>query len=76
MIHTPKIDKDKRELSELMSRDDVLSHFRGISKTTLYRWSMLEGKLPPIRINRRVWYKRDDVNKLIENNYLSSNLST
>jgi predicted site-specific integrase-resolvase len=62
-----KIEKNN-QLSEIMSRTQVIEYF-GISKSTLNRWSMLQGKLPPIRINRRVWYKRDDVNKLVESNY-------
>ena len=62
-----KIEKNN-QLSEIMSRTQVIEYF-GISKSTLHRWSMLQGKLPPIRINRRVWYKRDDVNKLVESNY-------
>ena len=72
-IHFPKL-TDEKPKKELMTRKDVLNLF-SISKTTLWRWTMVENKLPFIKINRRKFYKSSDVDKLIENNY-SSNLST
>ena len=74
MFHLPKITEDKKEVSKLMSRKDVMDYF-GISKSTLYRWSMKEDKLPFIQINRRKFFKKDDINNLIEE-YYSSNLTT
>ena len=73
LIHFPKL-TDEKPKKELMTRKDVLNLF-SISKTTLWRWTMVENKLPFIKINRRKFYKSSDVDKLIENNY-SSNLST
>ena len=73
MFHLPKITEDKKEVSKLMSRKDVMDYF-GISKSTLYRWSMKEDKLPFIQINRMKFFKKDDINNLMEENY-SSNLT-
>ena len=68
MFHLPKITEEKKEVSKLMSRNDVMNYF-GISKSTLYRWVMKEDKLPFIQINRRKFFKMDDIEKLIEYNY-------
>ncbi|SVD46335.1 uncharacterized protein METZ01_LOCUS399189, partial [marine metagenome] len=35
MFHLPKMTEDKKEVSKLMSRKDVMDYF-GISKSTLY----------------------------------------
>jgi len=51
-----------------MSRTQVIEYF-GISKSTLWRWSNVENKLPFIQINRRKFFKMDDIEKLIEYNY-------
>ena len=59
--------EEKREV-KLLSRGDVLDYF-GISKSTLYRWSMKENKLPFIQINRRKFFKYSDIENLIEENY-------
>jgi len=61
------IPEEKREV-KLLSRGDVLDYF-GISKSTLYRWSMKENKLPFIQINRRKFFKYSDIENLIEENY-------
>ena len=71
MFHL-NIPEEKREV-KLLSRGDVLDYF-GISKSTLYRWSMKENKLPFIQINRRKFFKYSDIQNLIEENY-SPNLS-
>jgi len=73
LIHLPNLTDEEKSKKELMTRQDVLKYF-SISKSTLYRWTMVENKLPFIKINRRKFYKSSDVDKLIENNY-SSNLS-
>jgi hypothetical protein len=68
MIHFPKLDEDKKSINKLMSRTQVIEYF-GISKSTLWRWSNVENKLPFIQINRRKFFKMDDIEKLIEYNY-------
>ena len=73
MIHLPKLNEDKKSMSKVMSRNQVIDFF-GISKSTLWRWSNVENKLPFIQINRRKFFKKDDVERLIEENY-SPNLT-
>jgi len=73
LIHLPNLTDEDKSKKELMTRKDVLNHF-SISKSTLYRWTMVENKLPFIKINRRKFYKSSDVDNLIEKNY-STNLS-
>jgi predicted site-specific integrase-resolvase len=73
MIQFPKINKEDKTPSRLMSRKQVLDMFQ-ISETTLYRWSMKENKIPYVKINRRKFFKYSDIEKLIESNY-SSNFS-
>ena len=68
MFHLPKMTEEKKEVSKLMSRSDVMNYF-GISKSTLYRWVMKEDKLPFIQINRRKFFKMDDIKNLMEENY-------
>ena len=60
MIHLPKLNEDKKSMSKVMSRNQVIDFF-GISKSTLWRWSNVENKLPFIQINRRKFFKKDDV---------------
>ena len=45
MIHFPKLEEDKKSINKLMSRTQVIEYF-GISKSTLWRWSNVENKLP------------------------------
>jgi predicted DNA-binding transcriptional regulator AlpA len=73
LIHLPKLTDEEKSKKELMTRKDVLDYL-SISKSTLYRWTMIENKLPFIKINRRKFYKSSDVNNLIEKNY-SPNLT-
>ena len=73
LIHLPNLTDEDKSKKELMTRKDVLDYL-SISKSTLYRWTMIENKLPFIKINRRKFYKSSDVDNLIEKNY-STNLS-
>ena len=58
--------KDKVE--ELLSVSKVMEHF-GISRSTLYHLTKTE--LPYVKIRNRKFFRPDDINNLIENNYLT-----
>mgnify|MGYP001232605903 FL=1 len=68
LFHIPKIKSENKQPSKVMNRDQVIDFF-GISKSTLYRWSNVENKLPYIKINRRKFFKREDIENLMESNY-------
>ena len=55
-----------------MSRKQVMEHF-GIGKTTLHRWTNVEGKLKSFPIGGRKFFKLDDVENMIESYYSESN---
>jgi len=72
-IKFPKsYEQTKKSLSELMSRKQVMEHF-GIGKTTLHRWTNVEGKLISFPIGGRKFFKLDDVENMIESYYSESN---
>ncbi len=56
---------ENRELSPIMDRKSVLKEFN-ISESTFSRWANLEN-FPKIKINRRVFVKRVDLNNWLEN---------
>jgi excisionase family DNA binding protein len=68
MIHFPTLTDEEKKQKDLMTRKDVLNYF-GVSKSTLYRWTMVENKLPFIKIGRRKFYKFTDIEIMIEKNY-------
>ena len=37
-----------------------------ISKSTLYRWSNVDNILPKLKVGRRVYFKRDDIESLLK----------
>jgi hypothetical protein len=49
-----------------------MEHF-GIGKTTLHRWTNVEGILKSFPINGRKFFKLDDVENMIESYYSESN---
>ena len=51
-----------------MTRKDVMNLFH-ISKSTLHRWTNEENKLKSFPIGRRIYYKMEDINEMIEENY-------
>ena len=58
--------KDKVE--ELLSVSKVMEHF-GISRSTLYHLTKTE--LPYVKIRNRKFFKPDDINDMIQKNYLT-----
>lgn len=46
----------------LISKQDMMAGFR-VSHTTLWKWQQ-EGYLTPVKIGKRVYYKREDVERL------------
>ena len=56
---------DKNVQRPLLKTTEVCAIFK-ISKPTLYDW-MNQGKLPSIKIQSRRFFRREDVEKLIEN---------
>ena len=70
MIHIPEIPKENQGTT-LMTRKQVMNLFQ-ISKSTLYRWVHKEKRLPYTKTNRTVRFKKDDVHRLIEQNYVTT----
>ena len=62
IIRFPKI-VEKKPLG-LMTSFQVRELF-DISKTTLHRWSNVYHILPKLKVGRRVYFKRDDIENLI-----------
>ena len=54
----------------MMTGKQVMNLFQ-ISKTTLFRWVHKEKRLPYTKTNRTVRFKKDDVHRLIEQNYVT-----
>ena len=55
-----------------MSRKDVMKHF-GIGSTTLHRWTRENGWLKSFPIGGRKFFKIEDVENLIEEQYSTYN---
>ncbi|MBC8304389.1 MAG: helix-turn-helix domain-containing protein [Pelagibacterales bacterium] len=72
LIKFPKLEPSKSTLPKLMSRKQVMEHF-GIGKTTLHRWTNVEGKLKSFPIGGRKFFKMVDVEEMIESFYSISN---
>ena len=70
MIHIPEIPEEKQG-TNLMTRKQVMNLFQ-ISKSTLYRWVHKEKRLPYTKTNRTIRFKKDDVHRLIEQNYVTT----
>jgi len=70
MIHIPKVTEENQGTT-LMTRKQVMNLFQ-ISKSTLYRWVHKERRLPYTKTNRTIRFKTDDVNKLLEQNYVTT----
>ena len=69
LIHFPKIKEDKNQYTDsrikgLMTTENVKNLF-DISTTTLYRWSSQDNILPKYKVGRRIYFKGEDVEKLI-----------
>jgi len=63
IIRFPKI-VEKKPLG-LMTSFQVRELF-DISKSTLYRWSNVDNILPKLKVGRRVYFKRDDIENLLK----------
>jgi len=59
------IKSEKRELSEILDRKSLIKEFN-ISESTFTRWCKNEN-FPKIKVNRRVFVKREDLNDWIDN---------
>tara|TARA_Y100001938_G_C7846803_1_gene308814 strand:- start:180 stop:395 length:216 start_codon:yes stop_codon:yes gene_type:complete len=53
--------------SDLMTREELMDLFK-ISKSTLHRWINEQKKLKVVKLNRRLYVRREDVENLIEDN--------
>ena len=69
MINNQQI-PESNQGSPLMTRQQVMNLFQ-ISKSTLYRWFHKEKRLPYTKTNRTIRFRKDDVNKLLEQNYIT-----
>lgn len=61
----------KRQVSiELLDNSELLMSLT-ISQRTALRWRA-EGRLPYIRIGRKIYYRKADIDKLMNSNYLKN----
>ena len=70
LIHFPKIKEDKNQYTDsrikgLMTTENVKNLF-DISTTTLYRWSSQDNILPKYKVGRRIYFKGEDIERLIK----------
>jgi|TARA_Y100000031_G_scaffold115056_1_gene127328 uncharacterized protein YjcR len=73
LIRLPKLEPPPSyTLPKLMSRKDVMEHF-GIGSTTLHRWTREKGWLKSFPIGGRKYFKMEDVENLIEEQYSTYN---
>ncbi|MBT6937497.1 MAG: helix-turn-helix domain-containing protein [Candidatus Marinimicrobia bacterium] len=63
IIRFPK--QIERKPLGLMTSFQVIELFQ-ISKSTLYRWSNVVNILPKLKVGRRVYFKRDDIESLLK----------
>jgi len=56
------------KVEELLSVNKVMEHF-GISRSTLYHLTKTE--LPYVKIRNRKFFRPDDINDMIQKNYLT-----
>jgi len=59
--------KSKNQLSELMRIEEVMKHF-SISRTSVWRMEK-NHNLPSVKIGSMKFFKKDDLEKLINKNY-------
>jgi len=59
--------KSKNQLSELMRIEEVMKHF-SISRTSVWRMEKNQN-LPSVKIGSMKFFKKDDLEKLINKNY-------
>lgn len=59
---------NNNKVEELLSVNKVMEHF-GISRSTLYHLTKTE--LPYVKIRNRKFFKPDDINDMIQKNYLT-----
>ena len=61
----------KRQVNiELLDNSELLMSLT-ISQRTAFRWRA-EGRLPYIRIGRKIYYRKADIDKLMNSNYLKN----
>jgi predicted DNA-binding transcriptional regulator AlpA len=69
-IHIPTFRESENRFSDdrikgLMTTENVKKLFN-ISNSTLYRWSSERDVLPKIKIGRKVYFKGEDIERLIK----------
>lgn len=62
IITFPKI-TDEKPLKIMSSKQ--VKEYLGISRSTLHRWVNEENVIPKIKIKNKVYFKRDDIEKLL-----------
>lgn len=63
LIRFPKMEESKP--LRLMTSSQVRELF-DISRTTLHRWSNEKQLLPKLKVGRRIYFKREDIEKIIK----------
>lgn len=56
--------------NEIMTKKELLKIF-SISRGTCYKWTK-RGILSPVKVGGKTFYKRNDINELIESGYKKS----
>tara|TARA_E500000318_G_scaffold89906_1_gene87607 strand:+ start:591 stop:749 length:159 start_codon:yes stop_codon:yes gene_type:complete len=46
-----------------------VKEYLGISKSTLNRWVNEEGVIPKMKIRNKIYFKREDIEKLLNDSY-------
>ena len=59
------ISEENKQVSQILDRKSLIKEFN-ISESTFTRWCNNEN-FPKIKVNRRVFVKRDDLNNWIDN---------
>ena len=52
----------------IMTSKEV-KEYLGISKSTLNRWVNEEGVIPKMKIRNKIYFKREDIEKLLNDSY-------
>jgi len=63
LIRFPKMEESKP--LRLMTSSQVRELF-DISRTTLHRWSNEQQLLPKLKVGRRIYFKREDIENIIK----------
>lgn len=64
--------RQRESRCRLIPKDELLGML-GVDPSTLWRWENEYGYLKPVRFGRKVYYREDDVNAIIESHSTRTN---